>query len=342
MNKPNLDTVKKLLESDGWDVSLIYGDCEGSKTHGGINIRLDANKIVKVSDTRNAAESFRAYFGYRDEDAVNAPGFRSDKEAVLESIAEYRNIWGDKVIYEGTPGAVQLYEKEFGVSSAADIQTMIGNGKKVKDVEAAFKAEGYMVALSPSDPGTDMEMWQIDCTKISPYEVLVAAYGYSDEWLETLSEGNAGAAAAYKTKVRIEDYYFYYGTPGAMRLFECIGKDGKVDKAKLAEPLKVEAFDDGRPKILTALEEAFKAAGYPVVSVTPTRQGTPEESWQVSCVKPEPYDLLIAGLGPSEEWAKEMGGYNDAAAKSFNTTVKYRGNLYYLGTTNAEKIFESL
>ena len=320
-----LDNVKKLFEDNRWKVGVKYESD---------NISFNAE---------NGSDFFIAYFAYRNEDMKHAPVMldsRGERDINQEKIAKYQSDWGAKVNYHGSPAAVQLYERTFGVSSAADDQVFIRNGKTISAVEAAFKAEGYSVELYPTDKGTARETWQINCMKISPHEVLVAGYGYSPEWARSIGESSSNAGAAYNTTIKYEDNFFYYGTPNAEHLFQCIGRDGKVDMAKFA--VKPAVAEPGKPQAVTAIENAFKTAGFETVMSIQIGKGTDTEYWQITCVKVSPYDLVIIAYGPSSEWATTTGTAAASAATAYNSTVKYRGNAYYFGTPNAEKIFETV
>ncbi|MCL2129349.1 MAG: hypothetical protein FWH35_03235, partial [Treponema sp.] len=142
MQKPNLDSVKKHFENDGWNVRLEYSSDY---------VKLYANKTITTgpASTFNTNEFLEAYFAYRAEDMdlrEKHENKAADKRN-LEDLKKYQEVWGEKVIYLGSPKAVAFYEKEFGVSSAASGQ-VFPSTKLVSAVEAAFKKAGYSVDLS--------------------------------------------------------------------------------------------------------------------------------------------------------------------------------------------------
>ena len=331
--QPTLDEVKKLFEQNGWKVDVKYA-------HG--QVELSADLFIE-GKTKNSAEFLNADFAYRDGDIIHAPVILdNDKNnLVLRDIEDYRKVWGNKVNYSGSTKAVELYEANFGASSGASTQVYKENGKTVAAVEAIFKAEGYTVQLSVSDKGSKIETWQLNCFKASPHEMVIVGYGYSSDWAHQIGGNAARAAEAYNTTVKYEGNFFYYGTPNAEHLFGCIGPDGSLNKAKKAATPPAAAAD-AKPQAVTAIENAFKTNGFETVMATPSNKGTDKETWQFTCVRVSPYDMLIIGYGSSEDWAKTEGGiYSDSAA-AYNTTVKYKGNAFYYGTPGAEKFFESV
>lgn|GEM_PF-3072244 len=343
MGQPTLEDVKKLFKDNEWDVDVQYGSSY---------ISLGATKVIETSATTNTGEVFSAEFAYRKQDLVYAPVLLDEnkKNIHLIDIMDYRNGWGDKVKYSGTPAAVQLYERTFGASSIANKQVYSGTGKSLAAVEAAFKAEGYLVDLNVSDKGTDIETWQINCIKASPYEALTIGYGYSAEWARELGELNSTAAAAgYSTTVKCEGNFFYYGTPGAENLFQCVGADGSVNKAAVAATPQTAnttvantTATGEKPQPVAAIENAFMADGYSTVMATPSNKGTDKETWQLTFVKVSPYEMLIIGYGYSADWAKTEGKIYTASAEAYNSTVKYKNNAFYYGTPGAEQFFESI
>ena len=331
--QPTLDEVKDFFEENGWEISIKYA-------HG--QVELSADLFVEMG-TKNAAEFLKADFSYREQDLVHAPVIldNNGNNLILNDIRDYKKIWGNKVNYHGSPRAVTLYEGKFGASSVASTQVHAENGKTVAAVEAVFKAEGYTVQLSVSDKGTKIETWQLTCFKPSPYEMLTVGCGYSSDWAHQIGEANSRAAEANNTTVKYEGNFFYYGTPNSEWLFDCIGTDGSLNKAKLAAKPQAAAAD-AKPQAVTAIENVFKANGFETVMATPSNKGTDRETWQITCVRVAPYDMLIIGYGSSEDWAKTEGGIYSAAATAYNTTVKYKGSAFFYGTPGAEKIYEGI
>jgi predicted ArsR family transcriptional regulator len=312
MQKPNLDNVKKHFEEDGWKVTVDY-------KHD--HIILCADKIVQTGPKSNAAETLEADFAYRKEDMEHA-----DKKFKKE-IQEYIDSWGDAVNYSGTPAGVQSYEGKFGASSVAGGQKVKGE-KSVTAVEAAFKKAGYMVTLTPSDKGTEKELWQMNCILPSPMNTLVAGHGYSADWAKQIGEANVAAAKSQNMGLKCQDNWFYYGSPDAIDLFESLG-GGEI--SVLFAPVKQE-----KDESVAKLEEAFKKAGY-TVTLTPMGEMT-----MATCMMASPFSMLTGILCSSADAAKTSSKDYAPSAEAMKMEVKCKGKWFYYGSPDAVKVFEGV
>jgi len=175
-------------------------------------------------------------------------------------------------------------------------------GKTVALVAEAFEAEGYTVNLDVSNEGTKIETWQITCYMVTPYRVLEAGCGYSDEWARDSGESQSLSAEEDGMEVKFKENFFYYGSPAAVWLFECIEEDGSINRTKLAaqpEPVAVPRKADPeptepRPEYIAAIDNVFKAEGYKV-KIDVSNPGTDVEVWAISIKGRSYYDRLIIG-----------------------------------------------
>jgi hypothetical protein len=56
-----------------------------------------------------------------------------------------------------------------------------------------------------------------------------------------------------------------------------------------------------------------------------------------------PPEMFMAGYSEQAGWTKERGQLMEVTASMapYNSCVKYKGNFYYFGTPEAEKIFDN-
>jgi hypothetical protein len=315
MQKPNFDNVKQFFESNGWDIEVEYSEC----------IKLHAEKF------ETSPEDIDVYFAYVGNNFAGA----DLEEYEIEDAKKYTELNGDNVYYSGTPEAVELYEREFGVNSMAARQIVTPENKAnveakpVAAVEEAFKRAGYRVELSVGlhDKATAIETWQVNCMSTSPMNTLVAGFGYSKDWAKDVSEGQLAVAEMSNQTLKIDGCWWYYGTADAVALFESFGT---INPAALFTAMEVK-LDESIGKV----EAAFKGAGYNV-TVTPMPDGS-----MLSCIKPGSADTLTAGNG-NAEFVGLYGGAMKGTADSLGVEMKYNGNWYYFGGPESVKIIESV
>ncbi|MCL1823801.1 MAG: hypothetical protein FWG44_06320 [Oscillospiraceae bacterium] len=320
MQKANFESVKQFFEKDGWQTQVEYSEC----------IKLHAEKFTAMPD------SIDVYFAFMKGQRSGAMSADEDvREREIEDIEKYTELYGDNVHYSGTPGAVSLYEAEFGASSGAWVQAVTEDNRKqvqiksVAAVEDAFKKAGYSVALTVGlyDKGTEIETWQVSCMSLSPMNTLAAGFGYDSEWANSIAAEQVAVASMQNQTLKTDGCWWYYGTADAVALFESFGTMNPIPLFTAAE-IKV---DESVAKV----DAAFKAAGY-TVTVTPVPGGS-----MLSCIVPGSADTLTAGNGDADF----INMYSNAmkpAAESMGLELKVSGNWYYYGGAGSVKIIESI
>ena len=333
MQKPNLDNVRQHFEQDGWEVEIDYS---------GDHITLSAD-IVQTGRFPDTAEFFRADFAFRQQDMEHSDLKHLDgirRQVELEDIQDYAQTWRDKINYHGSPAAVQFYEAEFGESSAADVQVVSYRtkaelkenlakvqGKSVAAVESAFKGAGYTVDLYPSDKGTAQELWQVKCMMISPYLILVAMHSQDAGTARIVAEANIPAAQMQNMELKLQDNWFYYGSPEAIHLFEALG-GGPIEVLYAPAPVSQEGNES------TLLETAFKEAGY-MVTLVPMGETT-----MITGSAPGTTNMIMAMMCSSPEEAQASSANYAPSAEALNMEIKCRGNWFYYGSPDAVSVFE--
>jgi hypothetical protein len=291
----------------------------------------------------DTAEFFEIEFAFRQQDMEHSDlkdldGIR--RQVALEDIQDYAKTWRDKVNYTGSPPAVQFYEAEFGESSAADVQAVSYRtkadlkenlakvqSKSVAAVESAFKGAGYTVDLYPSDKGTAEELWQVKCMMISPYLILVAMHSQSAKHSRIVAEANIPAAQMQNMELKLQDNWFYYGSPEAIHLFEALG-GGPIEVLYAPAPVSREGDES------SLVEAAFKEAGY-MMTLVPMGETT-----MVTGSAPGTTNMIMAMLCSSPEEARASSANYAPTAESLNMEIKCIGNWFYYGSPDAVNVFE--
>ena len=340
MEKPNIVVVKKLFEDNGWTVEVMYQKAK---------IRMDAKK---------ENDDFVAVFPYRQEDLTNSQLNQlsgAAEQALWQEIQAVQEDFAERYCdYNGSPAGVQLYESQYGVSSAAAVQTVsagrfpFGNHKNLKlaeqksvaMVEAAFKKAGYQVEIGNDKKGTWEEEWHVACSLTNPITYLMA-----------VSFGDAKAAKRYARSfftlksaksqnwsLKTQDLWVYYGQQRAIELFESLGGGAitTVFQAKEEKRIEEVAVKVGKDD-LSSLEETLKSYKY-LVTVSVMEKFTMVSGMNTKDIE----DRVFAFKYSSEQAAKEGGANMNVVAGAMDREPQYRGNWFYYGSARGMSIVESI
>jgi hypothetical protein len=303
----DLKSVAELLKNSGMEVTT---------EHSNDHIHLYAQQ---------GAEDFEAEFAYKPAE------FSQFDEYTAEDVKQYYEWWGDKVIYKGYPGVVKLYETMFGVSSAADVQTVNdanmsqAKSKSVASVEELFKGAGYIVSLDVSDKNTPMEFWTITCLLPTTGSTFVAGFHYDADTADLVGSAQLAVAQMQNLTLKTDGCWFYYGVADAIELFESLGVTSPV---VLNEP----STADVDPKI-AAIEAKFQAEGCMV-----TLTNMPET--MLTIIKPG-VGMAMAGTGGAD-WVATMSETYKASAEAQGFEMQIKGDWFYYGHADIVPTLEGL